>query len=230
MVQEIADSLHEEIAAQARKEGQELPAEEIIAHAEPETPKKSAGTAKWQLLLAFLLGALCMALAGILMLPYMPQMSEGLVQTTAAYTSYDWEWYRNSVDERVDDRAFVEIVPKASPVMGKKTEPFSTAASGWIYQFLIREVNGVTFYPSKYVVTVFDELGHGDPMVFGQEKAKSFFNGDEMLAGKTYELQGGFPMQPVSGVGLLLSGTDAHGNELEFHGYVALSQEIEACE
>ena len=64
MVQEIADSLHEEIAAQARKEGQELPAEEIIAHAEPETPKKSAGTAKWQLLLAFLLGALCMALAG----------------------------------------------------------------------------------------------------------------------------------------------------------------------
>ena len=36
-------------------------------------------------------------------------------------------------------------------------------------------------------------------------------------------------MQSVSGVGLLLSGTDAHGNELEFHGYVELSKEIEAC-
>lgn len=232
MVQEIADSLHEEIAAQAREAGQELPAEEIIVDAKPETPtvKKPAGTAKWQLLLAFLLGALCMALAGILLLPYMPQMSEGLVQTTAAYTSHDLEWYQNSADERVEGRAFVEIIPKMSPIMGKKTEPFSASNPGWIYQFLIREVNGVTFYPSQYVVTVFDELGHGEPMVFGREHAKAFFKGDEMVAGKTYEFQGGFPMQSVSGVGLLLSGTDAYGNELEFHGYAELSQEIEAYE
>ena len=44
--------------------------------------------------------------------------------------------------------------------------------------------------------------------------------------GQELSWSGGFPIQNIAGMALLISGTDAKGNQLEFHGYVELIPEI----
>ena len=59
----------------------------------------------------------------------------------------------------------------------------------------------------------------------GQEEMVDWGAPEIYEGGMSWQMTGGMPQQEVLGIGYILSGIDANGNELEFSTYVELAQE-----
>ena len=122
---------------------------------------------------------------------------------------------------RDDNKAYIEIVPDNDPIPLIENAEFS-GGKGWEYLFTIRNTSDVAF--------TFHQLTEVE---FGSETVlyKGVFTAEqtecETLSkdGEPLLHNGGVGLQDATGIGILVEGTDANGNELSFTKYVAFAQE-----
>lgn len=122
---------------------------------------------------------------------------------------------------RDDNKAYIEIVPDNDPIPLIENAEFS-GGKGWEYLFTIRNTSDVAF--------TFHQLTEVE---FGGETVlyKGVFTAEqtecETLSkdGEPLLHNGGVGLQDATGIGILVEGTDANGNELSFTKYVAFAQE-----
>lgn len=123
-----------------------------------------------------------------------------------------------------EGKAYMALVPTENPApLLKNAEPFD-GGNGWFYGFEMSNQSNVAFFPDELIEVGFYN-GHmswkttysaaqltewGAPAVYEQNVA--------------WTMTGGMPEQDVSGIGYLLNGTDANGNELEFTTYIELER------
>ena len=74
-------------------------------------------------------------------------------------------------------------------------------------------------------IIINDNGGEGTHSFNGEDVAQ-WWGSDTLVQNSPQSLSGGFPLQDVKGVRIVLNGTDANGNELTFEGSLELSKEI----
>ena len=122
-------------------------------------------------------------------------------------------------------QAQVSIVPLENPVHAIHWEDFPDGV-GWLYEFRIEETAGIPFTVQQLdSIIINDNGGEGTHSFTGKDVAQ-WWGSDTLVQNSPQSLGGGFPLQDVKGVRIVLSGTDANGNELTFEGSLELSKEI----
>ncbi len=121
----------------------------------------------------------------------------------------------------VEGQAFVQISTAENPLhpafLPDSDTPF------WLHTVTAEETNGVAFTIEK-VSEVFFSQG-------SKVSARDYAPGDldwgkgEMRPNIPLHYGGGFPVQDLEGLGIVISGTDANKNALTFSHYVVLSNE-----
>ena len=207
---------------QPAPEAEEIPAqpEEHTAQ-ETAVQQRSSTPRKRRFVLPAVLGAvlLCAILFVCLLMNGKPSG-----EPANLYEPYSREWYQQE-QTPVADQAFVRIKARENPVYAVKDESVPDGAM-WFYEFQIQEQNGIAFTIEEAVLTTFRTNGTTAREVFTSDEITGFFGTCVLDDDHTIPWGGGFPIQNVSGMGMLITGTDEKGNHLEFHGYVELLQEI----
>lgn len=230
MIRKLSEVLACDLLSSEEKEAPQ----EAVPEAAPEVPEQPdisqpeeeaadapepPAMAKKCWLLAALAGVVVLVVLLILLLP-------GKEAPAVAYEPYTLEWFQQE-QTPLEGQAHVVIASAENPVKAIRVEDFSEGV-GWLYTFRCEEVNGVPFTVTKITQSVFNPLERDD-FVFEGEELLRVMNGDLILRTdrpQPMDWGGGFPLQAVKGVGLAIEGVDENGNELVFHGYVELSQEI----
>lgn len=167
------------------------------------------------LILAAVLGACLLAALVILLLIKN--------QPTTAYTL---EWFRQEQHNDNPNQAFLEITPTDNPVKAVRRDLFGNGF-GWYFEFDIVSKNDVALHIDSYDMTIFRSDGSSRTDRVEAVEFKNIFHGlDTVLPGGVYCHQGGFPLQDIEYLGIVITGTDETGAKLSFHGLVELSQEI----
>lgn len=191
-------------------EKESLP-QESPAEASPSPVKKR----RMPLILAAVLGACLLAALVILLLIKN--------QPTTAYTL---EWFRQEQHNDNPNQAFLEITPTDNPVKAVRRDLFGNGF-GWYFEFDIVSKNDVALHIDSYDMTIFRSDGSSRTDRVEAVEFKNIFHGlDTVLPGGVYCHQGGFPLQDIEYLGIVITGTDETGAKLSFHGLVELSQEI----
>lgn len=123
------------------------------------------------------------------------------------------------------ERANVTIVSAENSVKAIRFDDFPDGV-GWLYEFRIEETGGVPFTIHELINTIYSENGSKTSQTFTAEQLAGFWGSATLTQNIPQPWTGGFPLQPVKGVDVVLKGADANGNELEFTGYIELSKEI----
>lgn len=168
----------------------------------------------------------CAGGAALVIIALVIALFTGVLAPAQVYEPLTAEWYQQT-DARVKDQAYVTVQPEQNPTKAIHFAEFPNGV-GWFYTFYCDETNGVPFTVTKITQTVFSHVG-ADHMEYTGADLLRVMQGDDVLRTdrpKRMTFTGGFPLQKVSGVGLLVEGVDANGKELSFRGYVELSQEI----
>ena len=90
----------------------------------------------------------------------------------------------------------------------------------WFYTFAFRETNGVRFNIEKAVVYEFPPNHAPITFPFSAQQLTEAGMSDRIEPRGQWSLNGGFPLQDMQGVAIVLYGTDDAGHEMEFHGYI----------
>lgn len=122
-------------------------------------------------------------------------------------------------------QAIVSITPIENPVRAIRFEDFPDGVS-WFYEFRIEETAGVPFTVHELASIVISENGTENGHTFTGEQVAEWWGSNTLEQNIPQALTGGFPLQAVKGVRIVLNGTDANGNELTFEGSLELSKEI----
>lgn len=122
-------------------------------------------------------------------------------------------------------QAQVSIVPMENPVHAIHWEDYPDGV-GWLYEFRIEETAGVPFKVHQLDSIIINDNGGEDTHSFNGEDVAQWWGSDTLVQNSPQSLSGGFPLQDVKGVRIVLNGTDANGNELTFEGSLELSKEI----
>ena len=122
-------------------------------------------------------------------------------------------------------QAQVSIVPLENPVHAIHWEDFPDGV-GWLYEFRIEETAGIPFTVHQLDSIIINDNGGESAHSFTGEDVAQWWGSDTLVQNSPQSLGGGFPLQDVKGVRIVLSGTDANGNELTFEGSLELSKEI----
>lgn len=128
-------------------------------------------------------------------------------------------------DKPAGGQAIVSITPIENPVHAIRFEDFPDGV-GWFYEFRIEETAGVPFTVHELASIVISENGTEDGHTFTGEQVAEWWGSNTLEQNIPQALTGGFPLQAVKGVRIVLNGTDANGNELTFEGSLELSKEI----
>lgn len=121
--------------------------------------------------------------------------------------------------------ANVRITTAENPIKARYAEDFPDGI-GWLFAFRIEETNGVPFIVHELIYTLYSENGYKNSMIFTSEQLMNSWGSNTLVPNIPHTWAVGFLVPPVQRVGLVLKGTDANGNELEFTGSVELSKEI----
>lgn len=170
-------------------------------------------------------GAFILAIAGVLL---MAVMLAAVISTTlrpAAPEIYSQTWYMQTQRQPEAGKGFLDIIPEENPVRLTEFEEFE-GGTGWFYHFSIVPRGDIAFTIGEVVLTTFNANGSRGVMVYPAADIQGFMGTNVVDVENPMEWTGGFPKQDVVGVGMLVRGTDALGNEQEFSGYVSLSQEL----
>lgn len=122
-------------------------------------------------------------------------------------------------------QAQVSIVPMENPVHAIHWEDYPDGV-GWLYEFRIEETAGVPFTVHQLDSIIINDNGGEDTHSFNGEDIAQWWGSDTLVQNSPQSLSGGFPLQDVKSVRIVLNGTDANGNELTFEGSLELSKEI----
>ena len=122
-------------------------------------------------------------------------------------------------------QAQVSIVPMENPVYAVHCEDFPDGV-GWLYEFRIEETAGIPFTIHQLDSIVINDNGGEGTHTFTGEQVAQWWGSDTLVQNSPQSFGGGFPLQDVKGVRIVLSGKDANGNELTFEGSLELSKEI----
>ncbi len=122
----------------------------------------------------------------------------------------------------VEGQAYLSIFSMESPVKAIRT---SENDASWFYTIVVRNTGELSFTMESMT-----QYGNGDN---GQSGAIRTFSpadlglGDGVIMpGCELSFGGGFPVQPMKGLHITITGTDASGAELSFEGEIELSKEI----
>ena len=122
-------------------------------------------------------------------------------------------------------QAQVSILPTENPVHAIQREDFPDGV-GWLYEFRIEETAGIPFTIHQLDSIIINDNGGEGTHSFTGEDVAQWWGSDTLVQNSPQSLGGGFPLQDVKGVRIVLNGTDANGNELTFEGNLELSKEI----
>lgn len=201
--------------------------EEISAQAEEETAQETtvqqtdASPRKHRFVLPAVLGAVLLCAVVIVCLLVNGKPSD---EPANLYEPYTQAWYQQE-QTPVEGKAFVSITPLESPVYAVKDENVPEGGT-WFYTFLLHERNNIPFTMKEATLTTYYTDGRAKQQYFTTTELQGFFGTVVLDNGQELSWCGGFPIQNIAGMALLISGTDAKGNQLEFHGYVELIPEI----
>lgn len=210
------------------EETQTMPeAEEISAQTEEETAQETvvqqtdASPRKRRFVLPAVLGAVLLCAVVIICLLMNGKPSD---EPTISYVPYTQEWYQQE-QTPVAGQAYVRITARENPVYAFKDE---SAPDGkmWFYEFLMQEQNGIAFSIEEVAIVTFRTNGTTEKQVFTAEDFIGFFGSCILDNGTVIPWGGGFPVQEIDGMGMLITGRDENGNHLEFHGYIELVKEV----
>ena len=123
------------------------------------------------------------------------------------------------------EHAQVSIVPMENPVHAIYCDDYPDGV-GWLYEFRIEETAGIPFTVHQLDSIIINDNGGEGTHSFTGEDVAQWWGSDTLVQNSPQSLGGGFPLQDVKGVRIVLSGTDANGNELTFEGSLELSKEI----
>lgn len=122
-------------------------------------------------------------------------------------------------------QAQVSIVPMENPVHAIHCDDYPDGV-GWFYEFRIEETTGIPFKVHQLDSIIINDNGGEGTHSFTGEDVAQWWGSDALVQNSPQSFGGGFPLQDVKGVRIVLSGTDANGNELTFEGSLELSKEI----
>lgn len=122
-------------------------------------------------------------------------------------------------------QALVAITPTEDPVRAIRFEEFPDGV-GWFYEFRMEETAGVPFTIHELTVVNIGDNGQEYPQSYTADQISQWWDSNTLQQSESRFLSGGFPLQDVKGVNLILTGTDANGHELTFEGSLTLSKEI----
>ncbi len=135
------------------------------------------------------------------------------------------EWYKQPNDP-VSGQAQVVIQASENPAKAIRSDKFNSGV-GWFYSFYLKERNGIEFSVEEYSLTFFYTETRADILKYNSEDLKTWWGGDNTIPARGQRVaNGGMPLQQMLGIGVMITGTDEKGNQLEFHDYLELSQEI----
>lgn len=121
--------------------------------------------------------------------------------------------------------AFLRLIPVENPAPLLIADENFDGGNGWFYGASFLNVSEVAFTPVKLTEIVFCADGSTSMYSIPQEEMVGWGAPETYESGMSWEMTGGMPQQDVLGIGYILSGVDANGNELEFSTYVELEQE-----
>lgn len=137
-----------------------------------------------------------------------------------------YEWYLMP-SESIEGGAYLDIYPTVSPLGVSHDERFD-GGQGWLYEFTIEEMRGISFTPAVISLTYFAD--RNAPQIVG-ERTRYFADdisgwwpqGCLIPAGSALTFSGECELQDLFAIGLSVVGTDEKGNENEFHALLELS-------
>lgn len=169
---------------------------------------------------------------------YYLELSQELTQTTAAQKTQDpvspaaesdtqklLAFYQEP-NERIEGQAYVEISSKENPLKAVRSDFFASGL-GWRHTFAIQEINGIDFIIEEAKIVNFISETREVTHTYDASEVGQWWN-HNMIAGNggKYYLDGDMSFKDMYGIGIMLTGTDANGNQREFHYFLKLSQEI----
>ncbi len=121
----------------------------------------------------------------------------------------------------VEGEAFLRITAAHNPPNAVRSAENSVT---WIYTFTIKNVGELSFTADKieqYVIT-----DDGESLSLSSYTPQEAYWGEGViLPGCEQTFGGGFPIQPMKSVHIIVSGTDSNGKALSFEGEVELLKE-----
>ena len=133
-------------------------------------------------------------------------------------------WFKQP-NERAPGQAYLSITTPENPLKATRTGDRGTGTE-WSFVFYLEEQNGIDFTVEDYTLTMFYTETRTFVDKFGAAALKSRWGSNTIPAGRQQMISGALPQQPMEGIGVVFSGVDANGNQLEFRYYLALSREI----
>lgn len=200
---------------------------EIFAAPEDNFPRKKRIRIA---LLGFLAGVVVATVAALFVfLPMRPQSTAAQSLDQRVYAPFVEgdgapEWFMRP-NERVEGQAYLVATSPENPLKAILSPDLEKGIL-WPYQVLLEEQNGIDFTVETYMVAMF----YSDDAVlierFAGDELLSIWGLDTIVGNGRFMATGEIPRQPLVGIGFLFVGVDANGNELSFHYYLQLSQEL----
>lgn len=131
--------------------------------------------------------------------------------------------------EPEEGKAFMVLTPSENPAtLLNSTEYFPDGGYGWFYGFTIQNKSDVPFTATEMLELQFK----GDAIMYENRVGTDFFKQwgypDVYEGDAVGEYGGGLPaLSGHTGMGYVLRGVDANGNELEFYTFIDLEQKKE---
>lgn len=206
-------------------QGESLPQSTPLDQASEDTATSKNKKRPWGYVLAFLGGILLTLFVQFALIPlFTPAPKDIPPQNGFTEEAYSIGWYKQP-SEPVAGQAYIDLHANENPVKAIKADRFAGGV-GWRYTIYMPETNGVDFTVEELSYTYFQDEEYADVFRYTGEELKNMWGDNILEANSDWDMGGGLPRQELSGVGVLLTGTDANGNQLEFHYYLEFSQEI----
>lgn len=205
-------------------QGQALSENAQQEQAPENSPAASQKRRGWGYVLAFVCGVLLTLSVQFALIPLLTSAPKSTPQSDYPEDAYSVAWYKEP-GEPVPGQAYIAIHTAENPIKAAPIADFG-GDPGWRFTYFMEETNGVAFTVEELTHTRFSEEGSANVLSYTGEDIKAAWGNNAIPAGGKATRGGGTRLQPLVGEGLLIRGTDANGNKLEFHYFLEFSQEL----
>ena len=157
------------------------------------------------------------ALVLILLAVLIPTLGNRTVITP--YKAVDGKEYRPEDFQRkaedVEGEPYLKTIATLSTISSEEQRLIQ-------YEFTFHETNGCAFTIDRAEIVVFGNRGKNQPYVCGKEELEKWGLGTTIEPRGEWSISGGLPEQDAAvGAGILMTGQDSNGKEIQFTGYLA---------
>lgn len=128
-------------------------------------------------------------------------------------------------NERIEGQAYVDISTGENPLRAVRSGAF-TSGLGWRYTFAFEEMNGINFTVEKATLAYFISETKAYQYTYNALELSQWWNHNVIAGHGEYLWPGERAFQDMYGIGIMVEGEDANGNQRAFHYFLELSQEI----